>query len=146
MMRHALEQRVFLHDTYEKYGSARKCLRKCRRKFGDERVPKKQTIHDLGNKLRSTGILTRKKQKHKRRVLTEEKLDDTGANLEHTPRESLKRLVQETGVSESSARTAIKFLKLRPYKTTVIHASLAVARSNWQDSFLQLVSTVCRRR
>jgi hypothetical protein len=46
-----------------------------------------------------------KKQKHKRRMLTEEKLDDIGARLEHTHRTSLKRLAQETGVSKSSART-----------------------------------------
>jgi hypothetical protein len=38
------------------------------------------------------------KQKHKRQMLTEEKLDDTGARLEHTPRKSLKLLAQETGV------------------------------------------------
>jgi hypothetical protein len=31
-----------------------------------------------------------KKQRHKRRVLTEEKLDDKGARLKHTPRKSLK--------------------------------------------------------
>jgi hypothetical protein len=56
------------------------------------------------------------------RVLTE-KLDDIGARLEHrTPRIALKRLAQETGVSKSSARTATQLLKLRPYKTTVIHA------------------------
>jgi hypothetical protein len=55
-------------------------------------------------------------------VLTEEKLDDIGARLEHTPRKSLKRLAQETIVSTSSARTATQFLKLRPYKTTVIYA------------------------
>jgi hypothetical protein len=63
------------------------------------------------NKLRTTGFLIDKKQKHKRRVLTEEKLDDIGARLEHTPRKSLKRLAQETGVSKSSARTATPLLK-----------------------------------
>jgi hypothetical protein len=88
-----LEQCVFLYDTYVKYGTATKC----RRKFHDERVPSRQTIHNLVNKLRTTGLLIDKKQKHKRRVLTE-KLDDTGARLEHTPRKSLKRLAQETGV------------------------------------------------
>jgi hypothetical protein len=46
----------------------------------------------------------------------------TWARLEHTPRKSVKRLAQETGVSKSSARTATQLLKLRPYKTTVIHA------------------------
>jgi hypothetical protein len=44
--------------------------------------------------------LIEKKEKHKRRVLAEEKLDDIGARLERTPRKSLKRLAQETGVSK----------------------------------------------
>jgi hypothetical protein len=67
-------------------------------------------------------LLIDKEQKHKCRVPTEEKLDDTGVRLEHTPRKLLKHLAQETGVSKSSARTAAQLLKLRPYKTTVIHA------------------------
>jgi hypothetical protein len=53
---------VFLYDTY-KYWSARKCRRKCRRKFRDEKVPSKQTIHNLVNKLR-TGLLIDEKQTH----------------------------------------------------------------------------------
>jgi hypothetical protein len=57
-------------------------------------------------------------------VLTEEKLDDIGNKLEHTPRKSLKRLAQETWVSKSSARGATQLLKLKPCKTTVIYASL----------------------
>jgi hypothetical protein len=83
------------------------------------------------NKLRSTGLLIDKKQKHKSLVLTEEKLGDIGARLEHTPIKSLKRLTQEAGVSESSARRATELLKLRSYKTTVIHARLAAARTSW---------------
>jgi hypothetical protein len=53
-------------------------------------------------------------------VLTEEKLDDIGAKLGHTPRKSLKRLAQEPGVSKFSAATQL--LKLRPCTTTVIDA------------------------
>jgi hypothetical protein len=83
-----------------KRGSASKCGRKFRRKLRDERVPSKQTIHSLVNKLRTTGLLIDKKQKHKRLVLTE-KLDDIGARIEHTSRKSLKLLAQETGVSKS---------------------------------------------
>jgi hypothetical protein len=49
-------------------------------------------------------------------------MDDTGARPEHTPRKSLKRLAQETGVSESSARRATQLLKRGHFKTTVIHA------------------------
>jgi hypothetical protein len=75
------------------------------------------------NKLRTMGLSVDMKQKHKRQVLTEEKLDGIGARLEHTPRKSLKCLAQETGMSTSSARTATQLLKLRPHKTTVIHAT-----------------------
>jgi hypothetical protein len=104
---YALEQRIFLFDTYVKYGSPRKCRRKFRRKFHDERVHSRQTIHSLVNKLISAELLIDKKQKRKRRLLTEEKLVAIGARLEHTPRKSLKRLAEETGVSKSSAGTAI---------------------------------------
>jgi hypothetical protein len=48
------------------------------------------------NKLRITGLLINKKQKYKRRVLTEEKLDDIRARLEHTPRKSPNCPAQES--------------------------------------------------
>jgi transposase len=106
MMLYALDQRVFLCDTYVKYG---------------------QTIHNLKNKFRTTGLLIDKKQKHKGRVLTEDKLDDIGARLEHTSRKSLNRLVQENGMSNSSARTATQLLKLsfnsvKAYRYSLMHA------------------------
>jgi hypothetical protein len=60
-------------------------------------------------------------------VLTEENLEDIGARLEHMPRKSLKHLSQETAMSKSSAGRATQLQKLRPYKTTIIHARLAAA-------------------
>jgi hypothetical protein len=111
MVWYTSEQCVFLYDSYVKYGSAGKCRRKFRLKYHDERVPSRQTMHNLVNKLRTTGLLIDKKQKHERRVFTEEKLDDTGARLEHTLRKSLKRVGQETGASKSTARTATQLLK-----------------------------------
>jgi hypothetical protein len=66
-----------------KYESARNCRRNFRRKFRGERVSSRQTIHNLLNKLRSTGLLIYKKQKDKSRVFTEEMLGDIGARLEH---------------------------------------------------------------
>jgi hypothetical protein len=44
MARYTLEQRVFLYDTYVKYGSTRKCRQKFQHKFHDERVPSRQTV------------------------------------------------------------------------------------------------------
>jgi hypothetical protein len=46
------------------------------------------------------------KQKHKHQMLTEEKLGDIQARLEHTPSKLLKCVAQETGVSKCSARRA----------------------------------------
>jgi hypothetical protein len=92
MVLYTSEQRVFLDDTYVKYRSARECWRKLRCKFCD--VPSRQTIHNLVNKLRSAGLLIDTKWKCKLQVLTEDKLDDTGATLEHTPRKSVKCLAQ----------------------------------------------------
>jgi hypothetical protein len=93
------------------------------------------------NKLRSTGLLIDKKQKHKRRVLTE-KLNGIGARFKYTSGKSLKRLAHETAVSKSSTRTATQVLKLRPYKTTVTHAlqprDLA-SRIDFRSWFLQSV-------
>jgi hypothetical protein len=78
------------------------------------------------NKLR-TGLLIGKKKKHKPRLLTEEKLGD---------------IAQETGVSKCSARMATQLLKLRPYKTTVIHALQlrdSASRVRFCNWFLQSV-------
>jgi hypothetical protein len=89
-----LEQYAFLYDTHVEYGSARKCRRKFRRKFCDERDLSRQIVHNLVNKLRSTGLLIDKKQKHKLGVFAEEKISGIGAIIEHTSRKSLKRLAQ----------------------------------------------------
>jgi hypothetical protein len=121
VVRYTLEQRVFLYDTYVKYVLLESVGGKCWRKFRDERVASRQTIHNLVNKLRTTGLLIDKKQKHKRWVLIE-KLGDMGARLEHSRIKSLKHLSQETGVPNSSARTSTELLKLRLQKTTVIYA------------------------
>jgi hypothetical protein len=75
-------------------------------------------------------------------VLTEETLDDIRVRLETSPRKSLKRLAQETGVSIISAQRATKLLKLQPHKTMVVHALKEhdpVARINFCDWFLRSV-------
>jgi hypothetical protein len=68
MVQYTLEQCVFLYDTYVKYNSA--C--KSQQKFCDEKVPSRQTIHNLVSKLRLTRLLRvkkKKQQKNKGRVL-----------------------------------------------------------------------------
>jgi hypothetical protein len=47
------------------------------------------------------------KPRHKHWVLTGVKLDDIGARREHTPKKSLKRLAQDTGVLKSLMQNAL---------------------------------------
>jgi hypothetical protein len=58
MVCYTSEQSAFLYDTCVKYGSAGNC----RRKFRNQTVPSRQTIHNLVNKLRTMELLTDKKQ------------------------------------------------------------------------------------
>jgi hypothetical protein len=54
--------------------------------------------------------------------MAEEKVRDIEARLQISPRKSLTRLAQKTGVSLGSASTATKLIKFRPYKITVVHS------------------------
>jgi hypothetical protein len=66
----------------------------------------------------------------------------TRARHKHTPRKSMKHLAQGTGMSKSSANAATQLLKLRPYKTTVIHALQphnSVSRVHFWSWFLQSI-------
>jgi hypothetical protein len=86
-------------------------------------------------------VLNNKKTK-KRYILTEEKLDKIGAHLEGSPKKSLRQLALQCKVSKSAAHIATELLKLKPYRTTVVHQLLlpeAEARINYCRWFQQLV-------
>ena len=75
------------------------------------------TIQEIVKKFENTGSVANKKRNRKRTtVLIEERLDEIGASLEHTPTKSIPKLAQQVGISESSAHRATKLLKLKPYK------------------------------
>jgi hypothetical protein len=61
MVHYTVELRVFLYESYVKCGSARKRWRKFRHKFPEITVPSTTDIHELINKVRSTGSLLDKK-------------------------------------------------------------------------------------
>jgi hypothetical protein len=67
-------------------------------------------------KVRTHGFITDRKPLKRNRVLTEEKLDEIGLRLENSPKKSLRRLAQQSGVSVGSAWKATKLLHIRPYK------------------------------
>ena len=70
------------------------------------------TIRRQAKRFKGTGSVKSRKAYRRRRVLTEETLDEVGERLEHTLQKSLKRLSQETGVSMSSVQRATTLLKL----------------------------------
>ena len=113
--RFTLEQRIFMYDTYVKTDSCRDVCRQFVQKFPGVSPPHRDTVRHLVLKLRETASLNFKTPKQKRRILTEAKLDEIGAALERSPNKPLRRVSQEVGVSKSSAHTATKLLKLKPY-------------------------------
>ena len=89
-----LAHRIFMYNSYVQTESCREvtCLR--------DRFP--DTVRKLVNRFRETGSVLDRKSQRTRHVLTEEKLDEIGQTLERSPRKSLSRLSQETGVSQFS--------------------------------------------
>ena len=71
------------------------------------------TVHEIVKKFKTTCSVANKKRNHKHTVLTEETLDEIGASLERTPTESIPKLAQQVGISESSAHRATELLKSR---------------------------------
>jgi len=112
----SVEQRVFICNTFLKYASWQICHRKFCKKYPDSKVPCKRTVYRIVEKFRETGSVLDKKKVRRRFVLTEEKLDEIGAQIETCPGKSLHRLAVKSGVSKSSAHRATKLLNLRPYK------------------------------
>jgi hypothetical protein len=87
--------------------------------FPDITCPFGDTISKLVKKVRTRGISIDRKPLKRKRVLTEENLDDIGHRLENPPRKSLRRLAQQSWFSVESAWTATKMLHIRQYKITV---------------------------
>ena len=87
--------------------------RKFRVKFPGGPVPNPSTIRRQAKRFKETGYVKNRKVNRQRQVRTvQEILDVIGDRLEHTLQKSLKRLLQETGISVSSVQRATKLLKL----------------------------------
>ena len=119
----SLRGRVYIHNTYTK--SSKSCSETRRKflvKFPGGPVSNPSTIRRLAKIFKETGSIKNRKVYRRRHVLTKETLDQIGERLEHTLQKSLKRLLQETGVSVSSVQRATKLLKLR-IRIVNIHTS-----------------------
>jgi hypothetical protein len=59
------------------------------------RMSYRNAIQNLVTKVRVTGTLIERNPEHQYQLLTEEKLDETGDQLQHSSRKFLKRLAQK---------------------------------------------------
>ena len=97
-----LAHRIFMYDSYVRTKSCREVTRLFRDRFTDIRAPHRDTVRKLVNRFRETSSVLDRKPQRTRHVLTEENIDEIGQTLERSPRKSLSRLSQETGVSQFS--------------------------------------------
>ncbi|PSN54594.1 hypothetical protein C0J52_07373 [Blattella germanica] len=114
-----LAHRIFMFGSYVRAESYREVTQLFTDRFPDIDAPQRDTVRKLVNRFRETGSVLHRKHQRTRHVLKEEKLYEIGQTLQRSPRKSLSRLSQETGVSQFSASKAARLLKLKPYKITV---------------------------
>ena len=88
MPTYTLQQRIFMYDSYVIASSCRE-VRLFQANFPGMRVPSREAVRLLVNKFRETGSILDKKRNSKRRMLTEQKLEDIGDRFENSPQKSI---------------------------------------------------------
>jgi hypothetical protein len=120
-MKYSVEHKLFIYDNFVQ----RFAWMKCRRKYPDDKVPCKATIHSIVTELHSSLSVMDKKKSRKRHIMAQEKLDDIGTRLlEVSPKKSLHLLAPQCGLAKSKAHVGTKLPVLRPYKITIVHSLL----------------------
>jgi hypothetical protein len=84
-------------------------------------VLKKSTIQRLIECFHDTGSIGEKRRSGRPSVLSNDSLEDIRAHLLQSPRKSLRKLSQQTGMAYGSVQRATKRLKLHPYRVQVCH-------------------------
>ena len=80
-----------MYDSYVITSSCREVVRQFQANYQGVRVPSREVVRLLVNKCRETGSILDKKRNVKRRVLTEQKLEEIGGRLENSNQKSLRR-------------------------------------------------------
>ena len=73
---------MLMYDSYVITSSCRVLVRRFQANYPGVRVPSREAVSLLVNKFRETGSVLDKKRNVKRRVLTEQKLEEIGERLE----------------------------------------------------------------
>jgi transposase len=75
-------------------------------------VPNKSIIQRLVKRFRETGSIGEKRRSGRLSVLSNDSLEYIRVHLLQSPRKSLRKLSQQTGMTYGSVQTATKHLKL----------------------------------
>jgi hypothetical protein len=84
-------------------------------------VPSKSTIWCLDKHFSETWSIDEKRHSVRPSVLSNDSLEDIRTRLLQSPRKSLRKLSQQTGMSYGSIQRATQRLKLNPYRVQVCH-------------------------
>jgi transposase len=115
------DQRVFILEHYFSTRSYAECQNAFRNSFPDSVVPNKSTIKRLVERFRETGSSCEKRRSGRPSVLSNDSLEDIRARLLESPRKSLRKLSQQTGMTYGSVQMTTKRLKLHPYRVILPH-------------------------
>jgi hypothetical protein len=119
---YSADQRAFIAREYWRTGSFKQCQGAFRNKYAEESVPTKPCFHKLVKKLETIGsILTRHAGGRK---MCDRTVQDVKDRLLASPRKSLRRYSQETGIPYSTRQGAAKKAKLHPYRVSVVQGLL----------------------
>jgi transposase len=81
-------------------------------------VPNKSTIQRLVKRFREIGSIGEKRRSGRPSILSNDNLEDIRARLLQSPRKSLRKLSQQTGMTYGSVQRAIK---LHTYRVLLPH-------------------------
>ena len=94
--RPTLQQRIFIYDSYVIKSTCREVVRRFQANYPGVRVPRREAVRLLVNKFRETGSNLDKERNVKRRLLTEQKLEEVGERLEYSPQKCDLSLLEYT--------------------------------------------------
>lgn len=114
-------ERAFILESYFKSQSFLRCQEDFTVAFPETKVPNKSTISRIVARFRKTGSVNDCLRSGRPSVLSDDSLENIRASLLRSPRKSIRKLCQQTGMSYGSVRRATKKLKLRPYRIHVVH-------------------------
>ena len=117
--RYTLEERVFIVRTYWKTESIKSCQQQFLEKFGGRHMMSKSSIWALSKKLETKGTLLDEHTGCPK--MSEETIQNVKDWLLASPKKSLHRLSQESGLSRSTCQRAAKKAKLHACFISVVH-------------------------